>query len=496
VVAPASPTDRGGPLTLDPLTLARASALRQQRRALDYAALTVPQESYYLDDRQFVAWVDGNQLGKSFASAYLVHQFVRGEHPTLRKRGRGPAKVLVVGESYEQMVPLMEKLWTLSVQSELRPSCNFEPGRGVTGKPPRLVYDHGPAAGAEIHFATYRAGQRRIAGGTYDLVICDEPGPADVFGELMPRLFRLNGLLRIAFTPVPDMYDQEWLKEQMETGKIHRHTYGLTEANLWPKGYPAPFKTQAEIDRYVESLIPHHRAMRVNGSLDPVVLGRWVPDYDDTRHVADVQISDIAGADWRIVLATDHGTPARPASRARRGEEHHGKQAAVLSAIRHGASTRPEVVVFDEHVSDRSTTPEDDASAILDMLGRNGMSYEHVDRWIGDIPTAIDGGEVRKSNDDLRDELAAQLGRVPSQLRPIETVRKPKGSVELQSREINTLCRRDAIRVNRRCRQFRAAMLQFNGDPHHRLKDVYDAGRYSIKGGLTAEIVPGFGVRY
>ncbi len=473
----------GGAVTLpsrSALAILAAGPERQRRDPLAHVRLTVPQRRVFEEPAKMAAWVDGNQLGKSFLLAYFVHRFIRGETPQKRRYPDRPAKVLVIGESYEQMVPLMEKLWVLSDQRELRANAGYEPGRGITGKPPRLVWEDGPAAGAEIHFATYRSGQRRIAGGTYDLVVCDEPPPEAVIGELMPRLLRLDGYLRIGFTPVPDMYPQEYLIQYFEKGEIVRHTYGLEIGNVWAEGYPAPFLSQRQIDKYVSTLLPGHVAMRTRGSLDPVVTQRWVPSYDDQAHHRAIPLEEVSGQ-WRIVVATDHGTVA-------------GKQCSVVAAVRDWDTARPLVRVLGESVSERATTPEEDARAILALLRRLGLDYDHVDDWYGDVPTQLDSGVIRKQNELLAAEIGRILRRTPQR---ILVPKKHRGSVEIECRALNTIAKRGDLIVASECRGVRAGLLQFDGSPDHKHKDVLDAARYAALQCVTGEIVPGWrSIRY
>ena len=463
-------------MTYHALDLISASRERVIRDPLSAACLTIPQETVFLCSDHFAAHVDGNQMGKSYGAAYLVHRFARNETPHMPRRyPTRPARIIVLGESYEQMVPLMEKLWALAAHGDLDPRNGFEPGRGITGKPPRLVFVAGPAKGAEVHFATYRAGVKRLQGGTYDLVVCDEPPPAELIGEVMPRLLRLNGYLRIYFTPRPDMYPQDYLLDYFERGTVRRFTFGLTEANLWPRGWPAPFLSQSAIDAFEASLLPQHRDMRVRGSLDPVITGRYVPDYDDVAHVVDV--AEVRG--WYLSLAVDHAA-VRPTR-------------ACIVAIDGRSTPRPRVTALAEHVGDRASTIEEDAHAILRMIAAAGLRYEHIDTFFGDVPASTDDLSVVKANDALRAEIA-RITRRPA--RPIVVPHKGRGSVELESRAVNAIARTGGLRVVRSCRVTRRALLEFDGDKMHRLKDSYDAFRYAATQPLSGDVVPGWISRY
>jgi hypothetical protein len=470
------------------LEIAEASARRAVERPLSYVALTGAQDAFDRLDCPTAAWVDGNAVGKSFELAYLVHRFIRGEHPTMRKRGIGPARVLVMGYSYEQMIPLMEKLWMLATKADLNDNCGFTDGKGIIGRPPRLTFQSGPARGALIAFATYEAGARRVAGGQWDLIVCDEPGQREVFGELIPRLLRRRGYLRLGFTPTPDMPDQSWLVKRFEAkggDRMERFTVGMAEAHMWPAGYPAPWLWQAEIDAYAATLLDDERAMRIEGSLEPVISKRWIRYYHDGQHVSHVRLTDLAKdrPRWALSVGIDHGTSD-------------GKQCAMLVAVRGGDTERPEVVYLDETVNDGWTTPEHDAENIIAMLKRNGLVYDAVDIWCGDVPTASQKWDTRKSNRQLRKELARQLGRQTARMKEIREPNKYAGSPRVGGRMINTLFHRDAARVRPQCEWFRKSLRQFNGDPFHPLKDIWDAGRYATEAAITGAAQRALVARY
>lgn len=459
------------------LSLAESSARRVERRGIDYAQLTRPQRAWVELDDPEAYWIDGNALGKSYAAAWEAIQYLRGRHPT--KRRRTPVTGLVIGYSYEQMLPLMEKLWALVPKDELHPSVGFTEGRGFIGKPPRLVLLNG----SRIVFATYKAGSKRVAGGQYDFVILDEPPPARILGEARPRVLRKRGWLRVLMTPVPDMPDPKHLKDQIAAG-VRRHTVGLEEASCWPEGYPAPWHYQAEIDAYAETLLGPERAMRLRGSLDPVITGRWVGAYLPERHLRAVPLRELRG--WTLTLGIDHGTTGR-------------KQVAVLSAAQGGAlvgargERRPRLVYLGEAVSDGFTAPEDDARAIRTLLSRWGLQASDVDRWVGDIPTVSTKRDIVKSNAALRAAIEAEYGYP---IRHVETADKGPGSLTAGARTLNTLFSRDDCTVDPSCEELSAAFLQFDGGKYHPLKDVFDAARYSGVTGVGGPLPPALVAHY
>ncbi len=435
---------------------------------IDYVRFTLPQRSFLSDPEPTVLWRDANQLGKSFALAYEIVASCRGVH-ALKKVRRAPIRVLVIGVSLEQMAPLMEKIWNLVPKNEISPKCGFDPGRGITGKPPRIVFDRGPGKGSLVVFATYMQGATRVAGGTFDLVVMDEPPTESMYGEVRPRVLKKRGRIRIGMTPTPDMPDQSWLRELVESGSVPEHNFHLKEAHCWPEGNPAPWLYQDEIEEYANGLLVVERKMRTQGSWDPVVEGALMNGFgpDCVR-----DFEPPAGAD--LFVGIDHGADS-------------GKQAAMLVAVTGRFTSRPRCYFIDELTTDGFTTPEQDAAGILAMLRRRGLQYDDVDEWIGDRPTGSARRDIRKSNRDLRNELALALRRPVEHTRPIHKVKKFSGSMSYGVKLVNSLfVRRDGSGlphglVHPRCVRFAEACEKFDGNPKHPAKDILDAGRYAYE---------------
>jgi len=448
-----------------------AGARRAETRGVDYLRLTTAQQQVASDDSPVVLWRDGNRLGKSRWLAWDTIQRCRGTHPYGRYH-RPPIRALVIGVSVEQMEPLMRAIWDLVPKGEIDRRNSYDPGRGITGKPPRIVFVAGPGKGSVISFATYRQGSTRIAGAGLHLVVMDEPPPESMYGEVVPRVLDQRGHIRIGMTPTPDMPPQDWLREKVHKGLVREHNFGLESRYCWPAGYPAPWLYQSEIDVYEGNLLEVEREMRMRGAWEPLITGRWLLNFAD----ANIR-SDRPSAGSRLVLGIDHGAAA-------------GKQASVLIAVDLGEAGRPRVWIIDEAVAEGFTTPEHDAAAILAMLKRHGWSYDHVDEFVGDRPTGSEKLDVRKSNRDLRLEIARQLGRPLAGTRPIRDVKKWSGSLTHGMRLLNTLAgRRDDdetphLIVHPRCQGWIEAAKTWAGDRRDPVKDVLDAGRYAVEVGV------------
>jgi phage terminase large subunit-like protein len=452
--------------------MAREASRRGRQENLDFVRLTRPQFAVVSDPRRLTLWRDGNRLGKSFAAAWEIVHRCRGTHPYLRTH-RAPIKVLCVSYSLEQMEPLMGALWSLLPKREIDPRNGYDPGRGITGKPPRIQFTSGPGKGSVITFATYKAGSQKVAGGAYHFIVCDEPPTEAMYGELKPRVLTTRGTFRLFFTPTPDSPNLKWLRELVDNETVAEHNFGLNEANTWQRGAPQPLLRQAEIDSEVATWLAVEREMRLNGAWEPVVTGRWLTQFGDDN-VQPFGVGDDALRNAFLIVGVDHGSQA-------------GKQAAMLLAIQDRDTPNARVWWIDEVVSDGFTNPEQDAGAVLSMLRRRGLQYDDVDEWVGDRPTGDSRYLSSKTNKDLRIQLALQLGRRFEQLETIHHPQKWAGSVTHGLRVLNGLFGSyvsDGVPrgiVHPRCVQFKAFCERFQGDSRDPLKDVGDAGRYPVE---------------
>jgi phage terminase large subunit-like protein len=463
---------------LDTVDFLRGLGDRHRKNPLETAHLTLPQLAFAQLDATEGLWRDGNQLGKSWALAWDLHMRCRKTHPYQRNR-HGRFNALIASVSYEQMAPLMEKIWLLAPKDEIDPRNGFDPGRGITGKPPRLVYISGPGKGSVINFATYAAGARRIAGWTGDYLGLDEPPDETFYGEALPRIMRRRGVIRVTMTPTPDMPDQSWLREKVKGGQVQELNFGLKSEYLVPDGYNFPWLSDAEIETYRKSLLAHERSMRIDGSWVALSEGRWL-DAFTADNIVEFGMRELRG--WKLVVGMDHGTPG-------------GKQSAVLTAIKDASSDRPRVRFVDECVNEGFTKPEDDVHGVLEMLKTHGLSYDDVDDWIGDVPTESKVHQIRKSNSEFRREMAKALGRHVKNTKHIATPTKYSNSMTMGMRVLNTLFGRrthgasipDAA-VHPRCEQFANACWTFKGDTKDPVKDVLDGGRYAVEKGVTGKV--------
>jgi hypothetical protein len=289
-----------------------------------------------------------------------------------------------------------------------------------------------------------------------------------VLAEMVPRLFRHGGVLRLDFTPVADMADQTELREMVAKGVFAEHNPHLTAANCHPLGAAFPWVEQVDIDAMTALLPRAEIGMRIRGDWEPVITGNWLSAWSEERHLR----RDSPPEGSTVGIGIDHGANA-------------GKQAAVLMAGSDLVTTQPYVWFLDEDIGIGRTSIRDDARAILAMLKRQGLTWRDVDVWVGDRSTTVDRLLVIKSNAALRAELATLTG-AGDEFPQIETARKGAGSVEFGLRKWNALLATNDydgtphMIVSPRCLQVAAFAAKWSGSKVDPLKNAGDAARYVL----------------
>jgi phage terminase large subunit-like protein len=473
----------------DAVNIVGELARRRERNPLAYLRLTTPQRIVLADPSPIKLWRDGNQLGKSYSVAVEVITTARGTHPFFRTR-RPPVEILVLSISKEQMEPLHRKIWELLPKDEIDERCGFDPGRGITGKPPRVVFTSGPGKGSVIHFATYEQGPKVVAGKTVSLVVLDEPPPEQMYGEVVPRVMRQRGRIYISMTPTPDMPDCTWLRKKVEAGEVAEHNFGLKESNVWLEGAPSPFLTQGEIDAYEKSLIRVQREMRMRGAWEPVVEGNWLDNFVREDHVRPFTVDDIAAATRGrpafVFVGYDHGTA--PNKEAIVVGVASGK---LVDAHDQRVLSEPRVWALAAEMIDGHATPELVVERTAEMLREVGLRERSVDVWIGDraAQATSKARPARMSNRQLEIAWADRLRVASVDDLPfrIDTAFKPAGSVYEGLTLINGLLARRTpegvpwLQIHPRCVPLIRSFAEHKGEKADPLKDILDGFRYPVQ---------------
>jgi len=458
---------------LGALSAYRASASTTARDPTAAMLWSPWQRDVLADVARFLAVRAANQVGKTTLAAAMLIMEARETNPFRAARHEGPKNLMLMSESYEQMAReggVLEKLWEMLPKDEIDPRIRFVRGRGLVGtKYPAITFIRGPGAGTVIRLARYEQRAKNLAGATLHGIVLDEPCPSKIYSEALPRLRHHHGWMLVTFTPAPDMPDQRYMQELIKKGVFREYHVELTEAACWPVGCVRPFQTQAQIEEFEAGLERHQADLRVRALWDSIIEDRYLTAWDDHRHVRAFTLGEIA-KDALLVVGIDHGIGA-------------GKQVASLVAVSFDSQRRPVVHVIDECWSDGKTETVEDARAIIAMLARNGLSYEHIDRWVGDRSTQDVMALRRKSNAKLQRAILHQLAidATDERAKSIRVPKKWDGSVDYTFGLMNEAMAGARFTVHSRCGRFIEAASTWRGDRAAALKDALDPVRYAVQ---------------
>jgi len=424
---------------------------------LRYFRPTPPQLAFLQSTAPVAMLRASNQLGKTWAGLADVIYRAIGRHP-YQVVPPPPQEIWIVGFSWEQLLAVQAKFWSLVPKNELQSDSVFTPGKGFTGRVPVVRFRNGSV----VRFKTVNQGALGLASATLSHVLIDEPPPEELWGELVARVLRQRGRIRITMTPIGR--DVSWIRELVKAGEITDLHYGMSCANVTPLG-GRPLLSQSEIDNLSNKYLPQERAQRLHGDWDSgFIEGRVFQGFNPEVHVS----SAAPVGELQVGIGIDHGTDG-------------GTQVATLVAVapRGGVEGNPRFHVLDQCISDGLTTPEQDARDILAMLNRNGLQLESVDRWVGDRRHGGKRWGGQKSNNLLMQGFE-RVSRVPiGHLGfTIRTAWKPAGSVFTGVRILHSaMLRTGDFTIHPRCTQLIADLSSWTGqDDEH--KHGIDSLRY------------------
>lgn len=465
------------------------------RRKIESAhlSLTQPQRVAAAGRERNELWRDGNRLGKSEFLARFAVWCARGEHPFWGEMPiKPPVTVAVGGVTIDQMEPMTRKLWNLLPKDEIDPRFTYDPGRGITGKPPRIPFIAGPGKGSLIVLFTYKQGPQRIAGRPIHYGILDEPPPEEQWEEVLPRFLDTGGYIRIGMTPTESMPPQLYMKDLVAKGFVHEHNFGLAEEHCWPEASPAPYIMQSEIDEFSNGLRPSVRAMRMRGAWEGGVEGRRIPAFSGLNIRNDAPL-----ARAKLGVGIDHGLQS-------------AKQTAYLSAVWGGIATKgvlPRFWTLNGYIGEGESSTAEDAKGILDMIDSvvirgQRLSWHHVDYWTGDRSVGTGRKGAWKSNGRLRAGLVTEIARrerrddadspwadravVDEHFPTIDTPDKRPGSVGDDCDFLNALLASEAADgtpcgiVHEHLTSLHEAVRRWKGGAREPFKDRVDGWRYGI----------------
>ena len=446
-------------------------AERVERAPGHYRRWLPPQWAFLQEQSKRTLLRAGNQVyGKTTAGLAKVVDFVEGRGQFTRGRPAGPVEVWIVTASWSQSVSIQKKLWTEIDKSRIDPDTIYDEVRGFRGKNPAIKF----LDGSIIRIKTTQQGGLNLASATINAVLFDEPPKSPrVYGEVQKRVLRTNGWVWLTLTPINAPVG--WLQEMAEKGLIVDLHYPLRPEHLVPVGASAPFQLEdgtvcdaAWIDRVKRETLPHEVPVVVDGEWECRVLGRVFTAFQRAAHVQPIRLA----GKWKIGIGLDHGSKI-------------GKQTGYLIAVDDSGGGWPRVTVLEEYAGPENCSSEDDARAVLGMLGKHGLSWKQLGSAWGDR-LYLRGAEA-KSNAQLMQELAKLLKlNDVRQLQPrIRTVKRGagrgSGSVDAGCRFLHQLLVRPGhLTISPACPLLIEALERWDGRDDG-FKDHVDALRYALQ---------------
>ncbi|WP_313329460.1 terminase large subunit domain-containing protein [Comamonas sp.] len=286
------------------LELLQEKARREARRKLyDYAPyprqIDFHNEGAHYRERLFRA---GNQLGKTWSSAYEIAMHLTGDYPEWWEGRRWDRAVIgwALGESMESTRDTLQRL-VLGRPGEW--GTGTIPGDRIVGTPKRaqgiadavdsVAVRHKSGGLSRLYFKSYEKGRSKLQGETLDFAALDEEPPLDIYTETLTRTNATGGIVWITFTPLKGM--SEVVRLFLQSPTAARKDVNMTIDDV---GHYTAEKKAEIIASYPE----HEREARAKG-IPTLGSGRIFPVADSLISVDPFPLPDL----WPRIAGMDFG---------------------------------------------------------------------------------------------------------------------------------------------------------------------------------------------
>lgn len=421
------------------------------------------QRTLALDPSPRVFLRKGNKVGGSTWLHWTAKAYLDGWHPVW-KRPRRPVRIAYIAADLEQSYKrdVSPRLREFFLDHDLSARCHYDGAKGfIVGGGRGLETRRGDL----IAFFSGHQGALALAGGSYDVVLVNEPPRQHIWAEALRSAAEHAAPVFVNFTPLPPESlvggdDLVWLR-----GEVEDQAKGWSQHVIPLRPDTAPHRTQASIDRQIADMLSWERAQREDAAWEGPAPDRMLEGFSEAV------VSDVLGYHGlaRILLALDHG-------------ERPGNQICLLaySWVTGGEAF---IHIWNEYVSAGRTTEEQDAVFIAGMLDRHDHELLEVDAAVGDVNSAGKSRAGDSVNQALEAAFAqlAGIGRAPFQ---IVKPRKGRGSVLRNVRLTNSAMLSGRCKIHPRCVQLLRSVKFWRGrDDEH--KHAVDALLY-----LGSEVDP------
>lgn len=243
----------------------------------------------------------GNQLGKTWSSAYEIAYHLTGFYPTWweGKRWSRAVNGWALGESMESTRDTMQRL-ILGRPGEWGtgtiPADNIieiRRAQGVADCVDSVLVKHISGGFSRLYFKSYEKGRSKLQGETLDFAAMDEEPPWDIYTEVLTRTNATKGIVWITFTPLLGM--SEVVKKFLDKPTRDRCDTNMTIDDVL-------HYSDEERQQIIDSYAPHEREARTKGI--PILgSGRVFPVAESVLSVKAFPIPD----HWPVICGIDFG---------------------------------------------------------------------------------------------------------------------------------------------------------------------------------------------
>lgn len=243
----------------------------------------------------------GNQLGKTWSSAYEIAYHLTGLYPDWWQGKRWARGVTgwALGESMESTRDTLQRLvlgrpgeWgTGTIPEKL--IIDIKRAQGIADSVDAVFVRHVSGFVSRLYFKSYEKGRSKLQGETLDFAALDEEPPLDIYTEVLTRTNATKGIVWITFTPLLGMSDV--VRMFIQTPTPERADINMTIDDV-------AHYSKEERDKIIASYPAHEREARAMGV--PILgSGRVFPIAESEITVQPFQIPD----HWPIICGIDFG---------------------------------------------------------------------------------------------------------------------------------------------------------------------------------------------
>lgn len=243
----------------------------------------------------------GNQLGKTWSSAYEIAFHLTGLYPDWWQGKRWARGVTgwALGESMESTRDTLQRLvlgrpgeWgTGTIPEKL--IVDIKRAQGIADSVDAVFVRHASGLMSRLYFKSYEKGRSKLQGETLDFAALDEEPPLDIYTEVLTRTNATKGIVWITFTPLLGM--SEVVRLFLQNPTPDRSDTSMTIDDVL-------HYTPEERARIIESYPAHEREARAKGI--PILgSGRVFPIAESAITVDPFQIPD----HWPVICGIDFG---------------------------------------------------------------------------------------------------------------------------------------------------------------------------------------------